>query len=105
MSECKGLIFTAKDEDFGLVPVEAMASGKPVIAPNEGGCRETIIDGKTGILIDDIENNIDKVINAIKVIEKNPEKYKNNCLKQAKKFNENKFISEIIKEINHSLDA
>ena len=36
-SSCKGFITTAKDEDFGLTPIEAMASGKPVIAANEGG--------------------------------------------------------------------
>ncbi len=35
-------------EDFGLVPLEAMASGTPVIAFGEGGARETVIDGKTG---------------------------------------------------------
>lgn len=38
-------------EPFGLVPLEAGASGKPVIAANEGGCRETVIDGKTGFLV------------------------------------------------------
>ena len=36
-ARCKGLICTALDEDFGLTPVEAMASGKPVVAVNEGG--------------------------------------------------------------------
>ena len=54
-SNCKGFIATAKDEDFGMSPVEAMASGKPVIAANEGGYRETIIDGVTGKLIDNID--------------------------------------------------
>ncbi len=38
-------------EPFGLVPLEAGASGKPVIAANEGGCKETVIDGKTGFLV------------------------------------------------------
>lgn len=37
------------EEDFGLVPVEAMASGTPVIAYGIGGATETIIEGKTGI--------------------------------------------------------
>lgn len=36
-------------EDFGITPIEAMASGTPVIAYAEGGAKETIIDGKTGI--------------------------------------------------------
>ncbi len=45
------IIQTSENEDFGLVPVEAMASGKPCIAVNEGGFRETITE-KTGLLID-----------------------------------------------------
>ncbi|HYT00660.1 MAG TPA: glycosyltransferase [Thermoplasmata archaeon] len=48
---CRGLVATSMDEDFGLTPVEAMAAGKPVIAVNEGGYRETILDGRTGWLV------------------------------------------------------
>lgn len=46
---CRAVIFPAEQEDFGLVPVEAMAAGKPVIARAEGGILETVIDGKTGV--------------------------------------------------------
>lgn len=46
-----GVIFTAINEDFGFIPLEAGACGKPVISVNEGGPRETIIDGKTGYLV------------------------------------------------------
>lgn len=45
---CKGLIFPG-EEDFGIVPLEAMATGKPVVAFGKGGALETVIDGKTGI--------------------------------------------------------
>jgi glycosyltransferase involved in cell wall biosynthesis len=48
---CRGLVATSQDEDFGLTPVEAMASGKAVVAVDEGGYRETIIPGKTGWLV------------------------------------------------------
>jgi glycosyltransferase involved in cell wall biosynthesis len=51
-SRCKALVATAIDEDFGLTPLEAMASGKPVIAVNEGGFKETVVNGKTGILFE-----------------------------------------------------
>jgi len=45
----KGFVFAAK-EDFGIVPIEAMACGTPVIAFGEGGAVETVRDGETGIL-------------------------------------------------------
>ncbi len=92
-SNCKGFITTAKDEDFGMTAVEAMASGKPVIAPNEGGYKESIIDGKTGILIQNID--ADRLAEAIEKIGKNPKKFKNACLRQAKKFDTKEFIKKI----------
>nr|MBP7876010.1 glycosyltransferase [Candidatus Woesebacteria bacterium] len=48
----KALLYPVEDEDFGIVPVEAMAFGTPIIAHNSGGPRETCIDGKTGVLFD-----------------------------------------------------
>jgi glycosyltransferase involved in cell wall biosynthesis len=38
-------------EDFGIVPVESQACGTPVVALDDGGARETVIEGKTGILV------------------------------------------------------
>ncbi|MEN9825904.1 MAG: hypothetical protein RI953_1649 [Pseudomonadota bacterium] len=47
----KVLLFPAL-EDFGIVPLEAMASGSWVVAPRQGGTGETVIDGKTGTLFE-----------------------------------------------------
>ncbi len=45
----RALLYPAEDEDFGMVPVEAMAYGTPVIAHSSGGPLETIEDGRTGL--------------------------------------------------------
>lgn len=47
-----GVIFTPECEDWGIVPVEAMAAGKPVIAADQCGPVESVIDGVTGYLVD-----------------------------------------------------
>jgi glycosyltransferase involved in cell wall biosynthesis len=51
LGTCRGLIFPGV-EDFGIVPLEAMASGRPVIAYKKGGALETVISGKTGVFFE-----------------------------------------------------
>ncbi len=89
---CKGHITTSIDEDFGITPIEAMASGKPTIAVKEGGYLETVINGSTGMLID--ANEI-AIINAVKLISRNPVKYQNTCKNQAKNFDVPEFIKQM----------
>lgn len=48
ISSC--ILYTPINEHFGIVPLEAMSTGKPVIACNSGGPLETIVHGTTGIL-------------------------------------------------------
>jgi glycosyltransferase involved in cell wall biosynthesis len=48
-ARCRALIFPG-EEDFGIVPVEAMASGRPVIAFGRGGATETVVPNLSGIL-------------------------------------------------------
>lgn len=50
------LIYTPSQEHFGIVPLEAMLAGVPVLAANTGGPLETVVDGQTGWLrpVDDV---------------------------------------------------
>lgn len=50
-SRCRALLFPG-EEDFGIVPVEAMASGRPVIALGKGGALDTVVDGLSGLFFD-----------------------------------------------------
>lgn len=47
-ARCRALVFPGI-EDFGIMPLEVMASGRPVIAYAKGGAEETVVDGRTGI--------------------------------------------------------
>ncbi|HID91335.1 TPA: glycosyltransferase family 1 protein [Candidatus Bathyarchaeota archaeon] len=49
-SACDVFALTSRHEALGLTVLEAMASGKPVIAPNVGGLPEVVLHGKTGLL-------------------------------------------------------
>lgn len=52
--QAEALIYPVVDEDFGMIPVEAMAFGLPVLAHRSGGPTETIIEGETGIFFDEL---------------------------------------------------
>ncbi len=83
-ANCLATIYMPMDEDYGLVPIEGMASGKPCIAVNEGGCRETVLDQKTGLLISPDKNSIIKAVNEMDIA--TAMKMKRGCIEQAQKF-------------------
>lgn len=101
-ARAKGFIALARDEDFGITPVEAMASGTPVIAFNGGGFRESVIDGVTGILIDDTdEKSIEKAMRRFEKIKWN----KSVLHKQASMFSREEFekkIKKVVAKINRN---
>jgi glycosyltransferase involved in cell wall biosynthesis len=98
----KAFFALAKDEDFGITPVEAMSCGTPVIAFNGGGYKETVVNNKTGILFNDY--SVDGLIDAIKKFELskiNPR----DCMNQAEKFNKERFKKEIKDFINDNIKS
>ena len=61
-ARCRALVFPG-EEDFGMVPVEAMASGRPVVAFGRGGATETVVEGRTGTFFR--EQSVEAVLDAI----------------------------------------
>ncbi|MDD4784994.1 MAG: glycosyltransferase [Candidatus Shapirobacteria bacterium] len=96
-SEAKAFIFCSDNEDFGMVPVESMSYGCPVVAYKSGGATETVIDGKTGIFFDQLKSS--SCANAIQKLQKlkiNPK----DCISRATDFSTAKFISKIKKTVS-----
>jgi len=100
IGRCKALIFP-QEEDFGIVPLEAMAAGKPVIAFRKGGATETVIDNKTGILFD--EQTSQSLINAIRKFE-GMKISSSDCKQQAQKFDKSVFKRRFKDFVERALD-
>nr|MBP7898816.1 glycosyltransferase [Candidatus Gracilibacteria bacterium] len=82
-ANAKALIFP-QIEDFGITPLESMASGRPVLAYKEGGALETVKEGVTGIFFK--EQNAIGIVQAVHEFERNykdfsPEKIREHAMK------------------------
>jgi glycosyltransferase involved in cell wall biosynthesis len=91
-ARCKGLICTAVNEDFGMTPLEAMASGKPVIAVCEGGFLETVTPS-CGVLIAADQRSIFEAVQKVGV---NPEQFHDACISRAAEFDISVFKKKIL---------
>lgn len=95
---CRALIF-AGTEDFGIVPVECMAAGRPVIGLDDGGLKETIagvrywnnsgcrIDQATGVFVRKRGDRVKALIDSVNFFMEHEDEFKPEaCVEQAKKF-------------------
>jgi len=92
MKGARAFIFAGEDEDFGIVPVEAMSMGTPVIAYKSGGVLETIVDGKTGVFFTEL--SVVSLVTALKRFQK-LKIQSEDCIIQAKQFSESSFAKKI----------
>jgi glycosyltransferase involved in cell wall biosynthesis len=67
-SGCYAYLFSSIDEDWGIVILEAMASSKPVISINKGGPTISVLDGKTGFLV----NSPDEMAKKMRFLAEHP---------------------------------
>ncbi|MCZ4260818.1 glycosyltransferase [Limimaricola sp. G21655-S1] len=66
LARCRALIFPG-EEDFGIVPIEAMASGRPVIAYGRGGILDSVVEGETGLFFR--EQSVEALVEAVERFE------------------------------------
>lgn len=100
-ARCLAVIYPSFDEEFGYVPIEAMASGKPVIACLDGGgvC-ETVVHKETGFLVKPNPKDIAVAVAKLQdkaLLAEMSEK----CIQRALFFSEEKFVEEIKQNFEH----
>jgi len=91
----RALLFPG-EEDFGIVSVEVQAAGRPVVAWDRGGARETVLDGRTGVLYED--GSARGLLEGIERLEEahwRPEVARRN----AERFDRERFEEEIVEEV------
>jgi glycosyltransferase involved in cell wall biosynthesis len=99
VGNCIAGIMIPVNEDAGITQCEIMAAGKPVIGVNEGGLKETVVDGVTGVLIPE-NPSLEDFKEA--VMQMTPEvalKMKEGCITQAMKFDSEVFFGKMNKEL------
>lgn len=99
-ANCIAFIFPP-EEDAGITPLEAMSCGRPVIAYDKGGARESVIDGVTGVFFKD--QTVECLSGVIQNFDES--KYNPRIIREhAQKFDKEKFKEKIIKFINNKID-
>ncbi len=99
LNSAKGYIFPS-EEDFGIVQVEALAAGAPVIAYGKGGTLDIVQDGESGILF--YEQTVEAVMDAIKKAEQTT--FLPGALRRkAKRFDKSLFITKMRKIVNDQI--
>ncbi|MBI1888647.1 MAG: glycosyltransferase [Candidatus Spechtbacteria bacterium] len=95
--QCYALIFPG-EEDFGMTMVEAMASGKPVLALRRGGAKEIVIEGITGEFFDDTHPVV--LADGVRRLRQNYSQYSPHVIQKiAQKFSKERFSSGLLELI------
>jgi glycosyltransferase involved in cell wall biosynthesis len=97
---CRFLVFPG-EEDFGIVPVEAMACGAPVLAFGQGGVTETAVPGTTGLFFD---RQTATGLNACRETAESIDWNASQIRHRAERYGQQEFINEINRSISHCLN-
>ncbi|MFZ2544748.1 MAG: glycosyltransferase [Candidatus Saccharimonadales bacterium] len=96
LNHAKGFLFPS-EEDFGIVAVEALAAGAPVIALGRAGAKDIVEDGISGVLFRD--QNTENIVNAIRYAE-SLTFLPGTLRRKAKRFDKSLFITKIRKVVS-----
>ena len=89
------------EEDFGIVPLEAQACGRPVVALGHGGARETVMDGQTGVLV---APGVEALADGLKKAA--AREWNSPAIRQhAERFSRDRFVKEICEVIDDTMSA
>lgn len=100
-ARCRGFVFPG-EEDFGIAPLEANASGRPVIAFAAGGALDTVVDGRTGALFE--QQTVDSLIGAVRRMEATA--WDSDALRRhARKFDRQVFRDQLLAFVEESVAA
>jgi glycosyltransferase involved in cell wall biosynthesis len=90
------------EEDFGIVPIEAQACGRPVVALGRGGALETVVDGTTGVLVPDATE--DSLAEGMRTAASRP--WDSDAIRaHAERFSRERFVREMTTVIDETLAA
>lgn len=101
LGAAKGFVFPS-DEDFGIVAVEALAAGAPVVAYNKSGTRDIIQDGVNGVMFE--HQTVDDVVAAIKRLEA-IHFFPSKLQRTARRFDKTLFLTKIRKIVGDAASS
>lgn len=104
LQKAKALLFCA-EEDFGFIPLEVQACGRPVIAYGKGGALETVINEKTGLFFEEqTSESLQKAILKFEELDKNNYFNKEEIIKHANSFTEERFQKEFLNIVEETIN-
>lgn len=101
LNHAKGFIFPA-EEDFGIVQVEALAAGAPVIAYSKGGALDIVQDGESGVFFN--QQTTESLADALRKAE-NTQFLPGTLRRKSRRFEKSLFISKIRKIVNDKIEV
>lgn len=105
VSKAAATLFVSKNEDFGMVAIESMAAGTPVIGAYSGGIKETVVEGKTGFFIPEVFSQEDLIEAVERMTRKKSLSMRKACLERAEEFGMERFAEQARKAFSPKKDS